>query len=138
LERLLLAEVGFFLKQAQLNARKVGTHQEKSDNKKMLENLKAQVTRLNYSWQTGKILDVAQYEKQYAELIGKIEELEKVRPIEKKKDFKYIEKILYDGWQDSYLKLSEKNKKAFWRSFIKRIVVNWTTDVKEIAEIEFL
>ena len=138
LERKLLEEVEFFLKKSQLDARKIGTHQEKSDSKKMLENLKAQVSRLNYSWQTGKILDVAQYEKQYAELIGKIEELEKVRPIEKKKDFKYIEKILYDGWQDSYLKLSEKNKKAFWRSFIKTIVVNWTTDVKEIAEIEFL
>ena len=138
LERKLLDEVEVFLKKAQLDARKVGGHQEKADSKKMLENLKAQVTRLNYSWQTGKILDVAQYEKQYAELIGKIEELEKVRPIEKKKDYKHIEKILYDGWQDSYLKLSEKNKKAFWRSFIKKIVVNWTTDVKEIAEIEFL
>lgn len=138
LERLLLSEISSFLKKSQLDSKNVVERTNGSDSKKMLENLKAQVTRLNYSWQTGKILDVAQYEKQYAELITKIEELEKVRPIEKKKDFKYIEKILYDGWKDSYLKLSPKNKKAFWRSFIKKIVVNWTTELKEIAEIEFL
>lgn len=138
LERLLLDNMESFLQKAKMGAKKVAQHGEEMNSKKTLENLKAQVARLNYSWQTGKILDVAQYEKQYAELISKIQELEKVRPIEKKKDFKYVEKILYDGWQDSYLKLSEKNKKAFWRSFIKKIIVNWTTDIKEIAEIEFL
>lgn len=138
LERKLLAEVNSFLRKAQLNAKKVDDHPEEVSGKKMLDNLKAQVERLNYSWQTGKILDVAQYEKQYAELITKINELEKKRPTEKKKDYKHVEKMLYDGWEDSYLKLSDKHKRAFWRSFIKKIVVRWSTEIKEIAEIEFL
>ena len=137
-ERQLLENIESFLQKAKTDAKKVSSRTEEVNSKKILENLKGQVTRLNYSWQTGKILDVAQYEKQYAELISKIQELEKVRPIEKKKDFKYVEKILCDGWKDSYLKLTDKNKKIFWRSFIKEILIHWTTDVKEIVEIVFL
>lgn len=137
LEKKLLAQVVDFLNTAKLKAVKVDSNQEEPNTKKLLENLKAQVTRLNYSWQTGKIFDVAQYEKQYAELIAKIEELQKVRPIEKKKNFKNVEKILCDGWQDTYLKLSDANKRAFWRSFIKSIHLQWTTETKEIVDIEF-
>ena len=138
LERKLLESIDYFLEQAKLNSKKVGKHETESTAKKTLENLKAQVTRLNYSWQTGKILDVTQYEKQYAELIAKIEELEKVRPIEKKRDFSHVDKLLREGWKDMYLQLSDAKKRAFWRSFIKTIKLNWETDVKEITEIDFL
>lgn len=138
LEQKMLAEVKLYLEKAQLKAKRVNQKEAENNNKKLLDNLKGQVTRLNYSWQTGKILDVAQYEKQYNELITQIQELERVRPIEKKKDFKYVDKILCDGWQDTYLKLSPAYKRSFWRSFIRCIKVDWYGKEKKIAEIEFL
>ena len=96
-----------------------------------------QIDRLNYSWQTGKIRKVEQYEKDYAELMEKLEQAEAEQGEVTIKDFSKIEAILHSGWQGIYNNLDNEHKRAFWRSFIKSIEVNWTTKKKEITKVNF-
>ena len=96
-----------------------------------------QIDRLNYSWQTGKIRKVEQYEKQYAELIAKLEEAEAEQKEFIAKDFSKIEAILQGGWKEIYNGLDDEHKRSFWRSFIQSIEINWTTKKKEITGVNF-
>ena len=53
------------------------------------------------------------------------------------KDFSHIEAILQAGWQEIYKALDDEHKRAFWRSFIHTIEVEWNKDKKEIKNIIF-
>ena len=53
------------------------------------------------------------------------------------KDFSKVEAILHSGWKGIYKNLDDVHKRAFWRSFIQSIEVNWTTDTKEIVRVNF-
>ena len=37
----------------------------------------------------------------------------------------------------SYNNLDDSYKRAFWRSFVQSIEINWTTNKKEIARVNF-
>lgn len=136
LEKLLLENLERFFNEEKIRATNINSDTE-SKPKYDVEKLKEQVKRLNYSWQTGKILEVEDYEKQYDELIRKIEEARAEKPKNKVKDFSKIENILSDGWKEMYISLKPKYKRAFWRSFIRYIEIDWTTDKKEIKRIVF-
>ena len=69
-----------------------------------------------------------------------MEKLEKATAEQSKiavKDYSKIESILSEGWKDIYNALDEEHKRAFWRSFIKSIEINWTTEKKEITRVNF-
>ena len=102
-----------------------------------IEAIHEQIDRLNYSWQTGKIRKVEQYEEQYNELIEKLEQAEAEQGEVAIKDFSRIEAILHSGWKEIYSALDDEHKRAFWRSFIKSIEINWTTEKKEITKVNF-
>lgn len=102
-----------------------------------IEELHAQIDRLNYSWTTGKIRSVEQYEKQYDELMAKLEEAETEQAETVVQDFSHIEKILEAGWKEIYNALDDAHRMAFWRSFVRGIEVEWTADVKEVKNIKF-
>ena len=137
LERMLLENIGKYLEDAKI--RSVGI--EDADTVKIpqhdLDDLYSQLDRLNYSWQTGKIRKVEQYEKQYEGLMDKIEKAEAERSDIVTKDFTKIENILHDGWKNIYNALDEEHKRAFWRSFVQSIEINWTTEKKEITRVNF-
>lgn len=136
LERLLLENLERFFNEEKIKTKSINS-KEDSKPKYNIEKLKEQIKRLNYSWQTGKILEVEQYEKEYDELIRKLEEAQSEKPTHIIKDFTKIEKILSDGWEEMYNALTPKYKRAFWRSFIKCIEIDWNTDKKEIKRIVF-
>ncbi len=102
-----------------------------------IEAIHEQIDRLNYSWQTGKIRKVEQYEKDYGELMDKLEKAEAEQGEVPIRDFSKIETILHSGWEAIYNNLDDEHKRAFWRSFIKSIEVNWTTEKKEIVKVNF-
>lgn len=102
-----------------------------------VEDILAQIDRLNYSWQTGKIRSVEQYEKDYAELMEKLEKAEAERGVDVVKDFKKIDAILHAGWMDIYKNLDDAHKRAFWRSFIQSIEIEWETGNKKITRVNF-
>ena len=137
LERLMLAEVEKYLEEAKLKSAKVSASEDGKLLKYDLDDINEQIDRLNYSWQTGKIRKVETYEKQYAELLEQLEAAEAEQAEAVVQDFSKVEAILHSGWKEIYQALDEEHKRAFWRSFISSIEVEWTTDVKKLRGVKF-
>ena len=138
MERMLLKNIEKYLADAKIRSTQITDDSGAVKIPKFdIDAIHEEIDRLNYSWQTGKIRKVEQYEKQYAELIEKLEEAEAEQGEVTIKDFSKIETILHSGWQEIYNHLDAEHKRAFWRSFIKSIEVNWTTEKKEITKVDF-
>ena len=137
LERLLLANIGRYLEDAKIRAAKIAESDSVKVPQHDINDLYAQLDRLNYSWQTGKIRKVEKYEEQFSDLMEKIEQAEAEQGEAVVKDFSKIDSILKKGWKEIYNTLDDAHKQAFWRSFIQSIEVNWTTKTKEITKVNF-
>ena len=137
LERMLLKDIGKFFTEAKIKNIEVTDAENVQEQDTSIDELHAQIDRLNYSWQTGKIRTVEKYEKDYAELMEKLEKAEAEQSKVVVKDFSKIESILQDGWETIYENLNDAYKRSFWRSFIKSIELHWTTEKKEITRVNF-
>lgn len=137
LEKQLLETIEEHLKNAKIQSATVSDTEEVKVPKHNIDELNGQIDRLNYSWQTGKIRTVEQYEKDYADLMDKLAEAEAEQQEVSVKDFSKIEAILHSGWKEIYENLDDAHKRSFWRSFIQSIEVEWTTDTKEIIRVNF-
>ena len=136
-ERMMLADIEKYLKDAKVRSATISEAETVQVPKYDIEEIHEQIDRLNYSWQTGKIRKVEQYEKDYAELMEKLEEAEAEQRQVIVKDFSKIENVLRSGWEEIYNNLDDEHKRAFWRSFIHSIEINWTTQKKEITRVNF-
>ena len=137
LERLMINYVNRFFENEKLAyANQIGINDSNGSMNKV-KDLESQIDRLNYSWQTGKIRNVEKYEKDYEELNEKLKEAKKNVAEPVKIDFSKIESLLHKGWVDAYKMLSDENKSAFWRSFVKEIHVDWDGKEKRIQDIIF-
>ena len=105
--------------------------------KQNIDAINEQIDRLNYSWQTGKIKTVDKYEKRYEELIAKLEEAKAEQNVVMVKDFSKIDGILCPGWKVMYKALDNEHKRAFWRSFIDSIDVEWGLTEKKLNNVDF-
>ena len=101
-----------------------------------LKELQAELDRLNYSWQKGRIKNVEEYDKKYDEIVAKIAEAESAVK-EKPKDFSQIKETLSSGWRGIYMTLDKDHKQAFWRSFVKEIQIDWDASKRDIKDIIF-
>ena len=101
-----------------------------------VKELQAELDRLNYSWQKGRIKNVEDYDKKYDEIVAKIAAAESTVK-EKPKDFGYIKETLSGGWKGIYEALDNDHKRAFWRSFVKEIQIDWGASKKDIDDIIF-
>lgn len=137
LEKLLLANIEPILEEVKLKCNSISEADEPKILEYNVEDINAQIDRLNYSWQTGKIRKVETYEKEYAELLAKLELAEAEQVQTAQKDFSHIETILNADWKEIYKNLDDAHKRAFWRSFISSIEVEWTTDKKVISKVNF-
>lgn len=101
--------------------------------------LQQELDRLNYSWQKGRIKSVEEYDKQYDELMAKIEEAnEEQISIGEEPDYEKIQNVLSSDWKEIYNELDAEHKRSFWRSFIDEIQIEWTKESKRIIDIKFL
>lgn len=137
LEKMMLDNIGVYLDAAKLRAAQVSDADAVKIPKYNIDDIHEQIDRLNYSWQTGKIRKVEQYEKDYAELLEKLEKAEAERGEIEVRDFGEIDAILKKGWKDIYNSLDDAHKRSFWRSFVQSIEINWTTKKKEIVRVNF-
>ena len=137
LERLMLKNIEKYLEDAKVHSATVTDSLDNITPEYNAEEIHGRIDRLNYSWQTGKIRTVEQYEKQYEELMDLLAKAEAEQNTTVVKDFSKIEAILHSGWRTIYDSLDDAHKRAFWRSFVKSIEVNWTTDTKEIVRVNF-
>lgn len=138
IQKLMLAKVETYLEEARLKSASIQDSDAFKVPKKNIEDINAQIDRLNYSWQTGKIKTVEKYDKQFEELQRKLEEAKAEQQEELVvKDFSEIDAILHDGWKEIYEKLDDPHRKAFWRSFIERIDFDWNGTEKKLTGIKF-
>lgn len=137
LERMMLKNIEKYLEDAKIRSAQVTDANTVKIPQYNIEDIHEQIDRLNYSWQTGKIRKVEQYEAQYAELMEKLEEAEAEQKQVIVKDFSKVEAILHNGWEEIYNSLDDEHKRSFWRSFIQSIEIEWTTETKEITRVIF-
>ncbi len=136
-EKMMLANIERYLEEAKIRSAQVSESNSVKIPQYDIEEIHGQIDRLNYSWQTGKIRKVEQYERDYAELMERLEKAEAERGEIVVKDFSKVEAILQGGWKEVYKSLEDSYKRAFWRSFIQSIEISWTTDKKEIIRVNF-
>jgi DNA invertase Pin-like site-specific DNA recombinase len=137
LERMMLANIEKFLEDAKLRNVVVEDAEKVQKPKYDIDEIHAEIDRLNYSWQKGRIRTVEQYEEQYEKLTEKLEKAEQENGQVIVKDYSKIESILEKGWKSIYENLEDEYKRAFWRSFIRSIELNWTDDIKEVTRVNF-
>jgi DNA invertase Pin-like site-specific DNA recombinase len=137
LESLMLVNVKKYFEGKKIESAEIQDKNAFKMPKKSINEINERIDRLNYSWQTGKIRTVEQYEKQYADLAKELEEAKKDQQNVVVKDFSKIEAILQSGWKEIYNALDEEHKKAFWRSFVESIEIDWESKEKQIKNINF-
>lgn len=138
IERMMLSNIEKYLDDAKVRVLGIEDTNESKTPKYDVESINEQIDRLNYSWQEGRIRTIEQYDKQYAALMEKLEKAIEEQGEIITKDFSKVEAILQSGWKEIYNNLEDEYKRAFWRSFIRSIEINWTTETKEIVKVNFL
>ena len=136
-ERLMLENVELYLESAKIQATRILESNAFTMPRESIDDINAEIDRLNYSWQTGKIRSVELYEKQYSALMERLEKVKAMQDKQDTKDFSKIEKILCDGWKEIYNALDDAHKRAFWRSFVESIEIDWKSKDKKIKNIVF-
>lgn len=137
LEKLLLKNIEQYMEDAKVRSLEITDANEPKISKYNVDEINAEIERLNYSWQKGRIKTIEQYDKQYDDLMEKLELAEREQKQETIKDFSKIETVLQSGWREIYNELDDEHKKAFWRNIIASIEIEWTTDVKRITRVIF-
>lgn len=137
LEKLMLANIETYLADAKIKAAEVKDSDAFKIPQNNIDEINAQIDRLNYSWQTGKIRKVEQYEKDYAELMDKLAQAEAEQGEVVLKDFSKIDSILHAGWKEIYKALDDGHRRAFWRAFVDSIEVDWMEKDKKIKRVNF-
>ena len=140
IEKLLLANLEQYIEDAKIRSVEVLDASEDKTLKYDLNELNAELERLNYAWKKGRIKGGAeQYDREYDELIEKIELAKQEKDNTEPKDFSKIEDVLHDGWEEIYKALDDEHKRTFWRNIISSIEVEWKgRNIKRITKVNFL
>lgn len=98
---------------------------EKKDDcvKKKLTELRGQLQRVNRMYKLGKI-DDAEYDKDSDDLEEQIRDLENHLEPLTERDLTEYEELLKSDWKTLYNALNKENKRAFWRKYVKQILLN--------------
>lgn len=140
LEKLLLENIEQYLQEARLRTAEFVKVDSVNDEIE-LQNLKAELERLNYSWQKGRIKSAEKYDEEYNKLSSKIATLDAERKSPAKQNFSKAEAALSGDWRHLYSSLDDAHKRSFWRSFIESIEVDWLNgnrrSDKKISRVNF-
>ena len=137
-EKMLLENLEQYVEDAKVRATKITDSGEEKVLKYDLDELHAELERLNYSWKKGRIKGgIEQYDREYDELIEKIELAKFEKENTEPKDFSKIESVLQADWKEIYNALDDENKRAFWRSLISSIELEWHGNIKRIKRVNF-
>lgn len=136
-EKMMLENVKRYFEDAKIESSKIGEAVPQMPQNKVGD-IKAEIDRLNYSWQKGRI-KADKYDADYDALMSKLEEAEAETTEVVKQDFSKAEAALTGGWQEIYNALDDAHRRAFWRSFIESIEINadWSRGNMKIEKINF-
>ena len=137
LESILLNEVEAIMHDKHLRLLRLQNAPQRVGKYDLLE-LQQELARLNYAWQKGRIKNVADYDRQYDDLMARMDAANAERQeLTVTPDYRKISRILSTGWKDLYAALDNDHKRAFWRAFIQEIQLEWTRKVKRVSDIVF-
>lgn len=103
-----------------------------------LQELQEELDRLNYAWKKGRIKSVEKYDRDYDDLMEKINAAHEEHASDAvEPDYEKIESVLVGGWREIYQALDDEHKRAFWRSFVEEIQLEWTTKKKTVKDVIF-
>ena len=137
IEKMLLNNIEQYIEDAKIRSVEIADNGETKIPKYNIDEINEEIDRLNFSWRKGRIRTIEQYDKEYDELLEKLELAKQEKGNVEIKDFEKIEAVLHSGWREIYSALDDENKKAFWRGIISRIYIEWTDDVKRILKVDF-
>lgn len=135
LERMMLSNIEKYLEDARIRSAEIEEEVPQIKKDKVAE-IHEEIDRLNYAWQKNRI-KIEKYDKDYDALMAKLEEAEAEAEEVVKYDFSKAEAALAGNWRTIYDALDDAHRRAFWRSFIQSIEINWTTEKKEIVRVNF-
>ncbi len=131
LERIMLKRVEDEFQAATLECNDLKNAEKQLQNEQKKAALQAEIDRLNYSWQKGRIKNVEEYDRQYDNLMEKLEALSE--PEAESADLSHVSEMLSGNWKELYNNLDDIHKQAFWRSFVKEIqLVSWEVNDRNI------
>lgn len=98
----------------------------------LLKSLKAERDRLNRIYRKGDMPD-AEYDREYDRLTERIKNAEStLKPIEAR-DLSIYGELLQSDWKELYGALTKENKQAFWRTYIKELVLDDAGQLKDVV-----
>lgn len=137
LERMMLEQLNDIIAHKKARSIEIKAKGEKVG-KYNLKELQEELDRLNYSWKKGRIKSVEKYDRDYDEIMEKINAAHEEHASETvEPDYEKIEAVLSGGWQEIYKALDDEHKRAFWRSFVEEIQLDWNVKAKEIKDVIF-
>lgn len=125
IEKLMLENIESLLEEARIRSAEI-VEAVPENNEMEIKELQAELDRLNYSWQKGRIKDAEKYDKEYDELTEKIEAAQQKHTEVIKHDFSKAEAALETGWNAIYETLDNAHRRAFWRAFVESIEIDWS------------
>jgi flagellin-specific chaperone FliS len=137
IEKLMIENIERYIEEAKVRALNITDSGDTKQPKYDIDAINEEIDRLNFSWRKGRIRTIEQYDKEYDELLEKLELAKHEQGEVDIKDFEKIESVLHEGWREIYNALDDEHKKAFWRGIISNINLEWTTDTKRITEVKF-
>jgi DNA invertase Pin-like site-specific DNA recombinase len=137
LERFMLRNIEKYLADKKIKSHEITEADSTKIPRYNIEEINAEIDRLNYSWQKGRIRSVEKYEEEHDALLDKLALAEAEKATSTPTDFSKLDAILHDGWEEIYKTLNEENKRAFWRSFIVSMTPDWDGEEKSMKDIIF-
>lgn len=125
IEKLMLQKIESLLEDAKIKAAEI-VDSTPANNEVEIKELQAELDRLNYSWQKGRIKNVEKYDRDYDELVAKIEAAQQKHTEVIRQDFSKAEAALSGEWKDIYKSLDNAHRRAFLRSFVESIEIDWS------------
>lgn len=136
-EKMMLEEIEKFFENEKIVNTEIMEANNAPDIDSELKDLQEELDRLNYAWQKGRLKDFNKYDSEYEKIVAEMDALKFKKVEVEKRDFSKIEDALASGWKDMYNTLDRSHKRAFWRSFVESVEIEWTTKLKRITKINF-
>ena len=96
--------------------------EKRDDTEAKIKRVKNELSRLNIMYRKERISE-SEYDKEYEILETQLKELEACLIPVLQRDLTQYEELLNSDWKNIYDALTKENKRAFWRKYVKQIVV---------------
>ena len=131
IETMLLERFNMFMDVYVSNVKAEEARVKNTQAAELVKNIKSEMTRLNNMYRKGRIQD-AEYDRDYEALEVRLKGAESaLEPLEKR-DLAIYEKLIKSDWKELYNALTKENKRAFWRMYIKAIILDDKGVLKDV------